>query len=99
MHGLSVSPALGTKFSGNGDFFGLAYNGDYETDVLGYPYRQAAAAGDSAAPGPNIVGLVRYNGKALPEDQRIAIEDFSFPNAYVDGGQGGLRGCFAGRIP
>src|ERR1035441_8476180 len=25
MHGLSVSPALGTKFSGNGDFFGLAY--------------------------------------------------------------------------
>ena len=29
MHGLSVSPALGTKFSGNGDFFGLAYNGDY----------------------------------------------------------------------
>ena len=45
MHGLSVSPALGTKFSGNGDFFGLAYNGDYETDVLGYPYRQAAGGG------------------------------------------------------
>ena len=36
VHGLSVSPALGTKFNGNGDFFGLAYNGDYETDVLGY---------------------------------------------------------------
>ena len=67
MHGLSVSPALGTKFSGNGDFFGLAYNGDYETDVLGYPYRQAAAAGDSPAPGPNIVGLVRYTN-GLPED-------------------------------
>ena len=45
MHGLSVSPALGTKFSGNGDFFGLAYNGDYETDVLGYPYQQAAGGG------------------------------------------------------
>jgi cholesterol oxidase len=84
MHGLSVSPALGTKFSGNGDFFGLAYNGDYETDVLGYPYRQAAAAGDSPAPGPNIVGLVRYT-QGLPEDQRIAFEDFSFPNAYIDG--------------
>ena len=84
MHGLSVSPALGTKFSGNGDFFGLAYNGDYETDVLGYPYKQAPAKGDSPSPGPNIVGLVRYT-KGLPEEQRIAIEDFSFPNAYIDG--------------
>ncbi len=36
MHGLKVSPALGTRFSGNGDFFGLAYNGDPPTDVLGY---------------------------------------------------------------
>src|SRR5436305_11023324 len=84
MHGLAVSPALGTKFSGNGDFFGLAYNGDPETDVLGYRYKQAAAVGDSPAPGPNIVGLVRYT-KDLPEAQRIAIEDFSFPNAYIDG--------------
>ncbi len=84
MHGLTVSPALGTKFSGNGDFFGLAYNGDYETDVLGYPYQQAPAKGDSPSPGPNIVGLVRYT-QGLPEDQRIAVEDFSFPNAYVDG--------------
>ena len=94
MHGLSVSPALGTKFSGNGDFFGLAYNGDYETDVLGYLYQQAAAAGDSPAPGPNIVGLVRYT-QGLPEEQRIAIEDFSFPNAYIDGAKaafGLLRG-------
>ena len=92
--GLSVSPALGTKFSGNGDFFGLAYNGDYETDVLGYPYKQSPAAGDSPSPGPNIVGLVRYtNGVA--EAQRIAIEDFSFPNAYIDGAKavfGMLRG-------
>ena len=93
-HGLSVSPALGTKFSGNGDFFGLAYNGDYETDVLGYLHTQAPAAGDSPAPGPNIVGLVRYTN-GLPEAQRIAIEDFSFPNAYIDGAKaafGLLRG-------
>src|SRR5215831_17655552 len=83
-HGLSVAPALGTKFNGNGDFFGLAYNGDYETDVLGYRYQQTPAAGDSLPPGPNIVGLVRYNG-GLPEAQRIAVEDFSFPNAYMDG--------------
>src|SRR5262249_17394169 len=43
-YGLSVSPALGTRFSGNADFFGLAYNGDYETDVLGYPYQAKPAA-------------------------------------------------------
>src|ERR1019366_1308909 len=82
MHGLSVSPALGTKFSGNGDFFGLAYNGDYETDVLGYAPSQPPAAGDSPEPGPNIVGLVRYTA-GLPESQRIAVEDFSIPSSFV----------------
>src|SRR6202007_2681601 len=73
-HGLSVSPALGTKFSGNGDFFGLAYNGDYETDVLGYLPSEHPGASDSPAPGPNIVGLVRYTN-GVPEIQRIAFED------------------------
>jgi cholesterol oxidase len=90
MHGLSVSPALGTKFSGNGDFFGLAYNTQYETDVLGYPYRDNPGVGDSAEPGPNIVGLVRYNG-SLPESQRIVVEDFSFPSASV----GAAKAAFA----
>ena len=83
--GLSVSPALGTKFSGNGDFFGLAYNSDHETDVLGYLHDQAAVPGlDSPPAGPNIVGLVRYT-KDVDETERIAVEDFSFPNAYIDG--------------
>ncbi|MEO8662752.1 MAG: GMC family oxidoreductase [Bryobacteraceae bacterium] len=94
MHGLSVSPVLGTKFNGNADFFGLAYNGDFETDVLGYPYKSSPNASDSPAPGPNIVGMVRY-AKDLPENQRIAIEDFSFPSAYADGAKavfGLLRG-------
>ncbi len=83
LHGLSVAPALGTKFSGNGDFFGLAYNGGYETDVLGYNYQTPPTAGASPEPGPNIVGIVRYNG-TLPESKRIAVEDFSFPSASVD---------------
>ncbi|HXA51975.1 MAG TPA: GMC family oxidoreductase, partial [Candidatus Acidoferrum sp.] len=82
-HGLSVAPALGTKFSGNGDFFGLAYNTDHETDVLGYLPSEHPGASDSAAPGPNIVGLVRYTN-GVPELQRIAFEDFSFPRAYVE---------------
>ena len=89
-HGLSVSPALGTKFSGNGDFFGLAYNGDYETDVLGYLHTQAPAAGDSPAPGPNIVGLVRYtNGAAGGAAHRGG--GFQLPECLHRWRQGGLR--------
>ena len=83
MHGLSVSPALGTKFSGNGDFFGLAYNGGIQTNVLGYAKADTPAPGDSPEPGPNIVGVVRYTS-GLPEAQRISIEDFSFPRAYIE---------------
>jgi cholesterol oxidase len=81
MHGLKVSPAVGTGFSGNGDFFGLAYNGDDPTDVLGYGNR-TAKPNESNPPGPSIVGVVRYNGNA-PLEQRITVEDFSFPSAYV----------------
>jgi cholesterol oxidase len=81
MHGLKVSPNLGTAFSGNGDFFGLSYNGAQRTDVLGYGQRQPAAGGPSE-PGPSIVGIVRYNSSG-PVDKRISIEDFSFPSAYV----------------
>ena len=94
MHGLSVAPALGTRFSGNGDFFGLAYNTAFETDVLGYPYRDSAPANGSPEPGPNIVGVVRYNG-SLPEAQRIAVEDFSFPVSSVAAAKAvfaGIRG-------
>ena len=80
-NGLKVSPALGTSFSGNGDFFGLAYDGDGETDVLGYGKR-VASADESKPPGPSIVAAVRYNPTG-PVDQRIAVEDFSFPSAYV----------------
>ncbi len=82
MHGLKVSPALGTKFGGNGDFFGLAYNGDMQTNVLGYTAASRPGAGDSPEPGPNIVGIVRYVD-GIPETQRIAVEDFSFPSAYA----------------
>ena len=94
MHGLSVSPALGTKFNGNGDFFGLAYNGAYETDVLGYARAATPGPGENPEPGPNIVGTVRYNS-GLPEDQRIVVEDFSFPRAYIEASKtvfGLLRG-------
>ncbi len=84
MHGLRVSPELGRGFGGNGDFFGLAYNGNYQTDVLGYGTKHSVQPGDSHPPGPSIVGLIRYNSN-LPLEQRISVEDFSFPSAYVLG--------------
>lgn len=87
MHGLAVSPALGTKFNGNGDFFGLAYNGDLQTNVLGYAPSESPGVSDTPEPGPNIVGTVRYTA-GLPESQRITIEDFSFPRAYVEASKG-----------
>lgn len=82
MHGLSVSPRVGSNFSGNGDFFGLAYNGDTRAEVLGFgnhpnsPWR-------AHAPGPTIVAGIRYNGHA-GTPQRMYVEDLSFPKGYVD---------------
>jgi cholesterol oxidase len=79
--GLSLSPRVGTGFTGNGDFFGLAYNSEYRTNVLGFcnhpdsPWREHA-------PGPTIVGGIRYN-KNLPLDQRMTVEDLTCPSAYV----------------
>ena len=57
MQGLSVSPRLGTSFSGNGDFFGLSYNGEYRTEVLGFgnhpdsPWKAHAPGPDHRQPG------------------------------------------------
>ncbi|HUQ94946.1 MAG TPA: GMC family oxidoreductase [Bryobacteraceae bacterium] len=81
MHGLPVSPRLGTGFGGNGDFFGLAYNGDSPAEVLGFGNHPSSAWREHA-PGPTIVAGVRYASSAGPEG--MYIQDLSFPNAYVD---------------
>jgi cholesterol oxidase len=81
MNGLSLSPKVGTGFTGNGDFFGIAYNSDYQTNVLGFgsnpqhPWRVHA-------PGPTIVGAIRYTHN-LPLEQRITVEDLAFPSASL----------------
>lgn len=82
-HGLSVSPRLGSGFSGNADFFGLAYNGDFRTQVLGFGNHPDSPL-KPFAPGPTIVAAVKYNGQA-PVAERLLIEDLSFPRAYADG--------------
>ena len=89
--GLGLPNTVGTRFSGNGDFFGLAYNGDARTDVLGwgaYPDSDRArriqpAPGQTLYPGPTIVARIRY-GKDKALQKRITVEDLSFPLMYVD---------------
>jgi len=88
MHGLSVSPVLGTGFSGNGDFFGLAYDGSYVTNVLGYGPKPAVPGG-AVPPGPTIVSAISYDG-TRPVEDRITVEDLSFPSAYVMGAKAGF---------
>ena len=89
--GLRLSDTVGTRFSGNGDFFGLAYNSDMRTDALGwgaYPDSDRASriqppSGPALHPGPTIVGRVKYN-KDKPLGDRITVEELSFPLMYVD---------------
>lgn len=89
--GLRLPDTLGTRFGGNGDFFGIAYNSDQRTDMLGwgaYPdsdrARRVQLAPDQLLnPGPTIVSRIRYNTtKALKK--RVKIEDLSLPLMYVD---------------
>ncbi|MBI4874861.1 MAG: GMC family oxidoreductase [Acidobacteria bacterium] len=79
--GLSLSPAVGTRFSCNGDFFGLAYNGDYRTQVTGFGNHIDSAAAQYP-PGPAIVSAIHYDGK-LPLADRFQIEDLTIPRAYI----------------
>jgi len=78
--GLKVSPRLGSGFSGNGDFFGLAYNGNFRADVSGLGQR-VRNPGSFVPPGPTIVATVRYDGARV--EDRVTIEDLSFPSVYV----------------
>jgi cholesterol oxidase len=89
--GLSLSDALGTRFSGNGDFFGVAYNSDERTNVLGwgaYPdsdraLRLQTVPGQLLNPGPAIVSRIRFNTDK-PLKERFKSEDLSIPFMYVD---------------
>lgn len=82
MHGLRVSPRLGSGFGGNGDFFGLAYNGDTRTEVLGFG-NHPGSSWAAHAPGPTIVSCIRYDS-TIGAVQPMAIQDLSFPNGYVE---------------
>jgi choline dehydrogenase-like flavoprotein len=84
--GLSVSPRLGTSFSGNGDFFAVAYNADEPVGALGIGRRAASdgradttGARSVSVPGPVLVGSIAGNG--------YLVQDGLIPSAYVRAAQ------------
>ena len=82
-HGLGVSPRLGEGFSGNGDFLGLAYNGDFRTDVMGFGNRPESPRA-AVRPGPTIVSGIRYD-RSKPFGARTLVQDFTtFPSGLVN---------------
>jgi cholesterol oxidase len=81
-HGLPLSPALGTRFSTNGDLLGLAYNTRVQTNIMGFgsgstPFGQKHV-------GPTITTMADYRAGGRPIDQRFLIQDAAIPSALVD---------------
>ena len=79
--GLSLAPRIGSRFGGNGDFFGAAYNSDHVTNNVGWGNHPGDPFDRDGGPGPSIVGLVRYKTNAS-FGQRFNIEDLTVPRAY-----------------
>ncbi len=81
-NGLALTARVGTSFTSNGDFFGLSYNGENATQVLGFG-RRPESPRTKFPPGPAIVSAIHYNPDK-PVRERFTFEDLSFPSAFVD---------------
>lgn len=98
--GLGLPEAVGARFSGNGDFFGISYNNRARTDVLGWggdpnsdrARRLQTCPGQPLNPGPATVSYVRYN-QHKPVWRRFHLEDWSLAHSYVDLIRGALAPC------
>ena len=94
MHGLKVSPRLGSNFSGNGDFQAVAYNCDVPVQGLGFG-NHPESNGAKLAPGPTNLGTAWHNRDRALAD-RFVVQDFAFPSAFVRAAQVALAvapGC------
>ena len=80
-NGLALSPALGRRFSSNGDLLGFGYNTSIQTNSAGFGLNVPLAG--EARVGPTITGMADY--RANPSlSQRYLIEDGAVPRALVD---------------
>lgn len=80
--GLALSPALGSRFSTNGDLLGLAYNTKVQTNVMGFG--AAPAPFGLSRVGPTITSMADYRASNTPVAQRYLIQDAAIPSALVD---------------
>ncbi|MDR4507897.1 MAG: GMC family oxidoreductase [Candidatus Brocadiaceae bacterium] len=80
--GLAVSDKLGHYFSGNADSFGIGYNNDHRTDVLGFGNIRDKRS--KIHVGPLIVSVIDYRGKERGLKDRYVIEEGCFPRAFID---------------
>jgi cholesterol oxidase len=80
--GLKLPDTVGTRFSGNGDFFGVAYNSDQRTDILGFGNHPNDPPRSNVKAGPTIMGVIRYD-RNKPLKEQITVEDLSVPRAGV----------------
>jgi cholesterol oxidase len=83
--GLPVSPRVGTGFSGNGDFFGITYDGPDYLQSLGFGNRPDSP-GAANPPGPTITVVLRYDGDPQVTNHFL-VEDVSVPSALMRAGQ------------
>jgi len=84
--GLPMSPAVGTKMSGNGDILAFGYNTDYKVNSM------ARTHPDSAPPvGPTITGIIDCRDQGNPLEGFV-IEEGAVPEALVSGIQVFLEG-------
>src|SRR5206468_6335212 len=54
--GLRLAPGIGSRFGGNGDFFGTAYNSNQITNNVGWGNHLGDPFDRDGGPGPSIVG-------------------------------------------
>lgn len=84
-HGLKVSDHVGTQFSGNGDFFGISYNGADFLQVLGFR-NHPDSPGAQYPPGPTITTKLQYDTGSNAKSPFL-FEDVSFPTALFQEAQ------------
>lgn len=77
--GLPTSDQLGTRFSGNGDVLGFAFDTDEHVNGIGWGHEQQ----DGREPvGPTITGLIDARG-GRPVAEGIVIEEGAIPGAVA----------------
>jgi cholesterol oxidase len=73
--GLSLSPALGSRFSGNGNELAVAYNSDHPINGIG----RGSDVLPENAPGPTITGILDARNEKPTLEHGIVVEEGVLP--------------------